>query len=359
MSKGYDRVESALQIIATSPTSYAFALCKLPNREDYHLTWQPNHVRAREISLTEIGREPGFVVAPFEDKNPICLISGEMLVGHVEELSHKRFHSDFLAKKADRSAYTHAFESCKEALKRGFVKKVVLSKVEDYVCRESVDVLALFADACRNYSQQYVALWHVEQTGLWLVATPEPLLLAHEGHIETVALAGTRWNSTDAWDTKNSDEQAMVAHYITQALSPYVEGLTFEGPTTVYAGHLAHLRTTFSAHCCEDNTLGELLSALHPTPAVCGLPKEAAHKLITAVETHERAYYTGFSGLIRNVGHADCYVTLRCMRLLYEDDIYWLRLYAGGGLLQESEEATEWQETECKLQTMRHLLGGA
>ena len=81
------------------------------------------------------------------------------------------------------------------------------------------------------------------------------------------------------------------------------------------------------------------------------MPKEAACRFILRSEHLSRSYYSGFSGRIGD-GRAMLYVTLRCMQLSRTV----CRLYAGGGLLKESIEENEWQETEAKLDTMRQLL---
>lgn len=344
---------TALNELAQGLAHEAFALCKLPHEDMLSLVWQRSSVRAAEIAMPQVGQEAGFVIAPFDRLAYTLLIRAEVCVQGPIPTTLPYTPIMLVPQPADRAAYTQAFTQCREALLQGNVQKVVLSKVQDYTALQPIDYLALFYEACHRYPQQYVALWHTEQSGLWLVATPEPLLLAQGKNIQTVALAGTTMRRDMlSWDSKNSDEQAMVADYIATALSPYVEDLHIDGPHTIYAGHLAHLRTTFSAAYCPDHTLGELLTALHPTPAVCGLPTPEAEALITQVEQHARAYYTGFSGLVRSPQCLDCYVTLRCLQALPQG----LRLYAGGGLLAASCEADEWQETENKLHTMRQLF---
>lgn len=344
---------TALTTLAPLLEQEAFALCKLPHESTLSLVWQRSSVQASEITMQEVGQEVGFVIAPYERTQSPLFIRGEVFLQGDLPTALSYRPATLRTIPADRSTYTKAFEACREALLSGSVQKVVLSKVQDYKSSQPIDYLALFYEACRHYPQQYVALWHTAQSGLWLVASPEPLLLAQGANIQTVALAGTTMpTATASWDDKNSDEQAMVAEYVVQALDPYVETIHADGPHTIYAGHLAHLRTTFSARCRTMHTLGDLLIALHPTPAVCGLPTAQAAELISCVERHDRAYYTGFSGLVRDVQCLDCYVTLRCLQALPQG----LRLYAGGGLLPASCEADEWQETENKLHTMRHLF---
>ena len=102
----------------------------------------------------------------------------------------------------------------------------------------------------------------------------------------------------------------------------------------------------------DDASVGHLLADLHPTPAVCGLPKQESHRYILDNESCGRSYYSGFSGPINLDGDTAVYVSLRCMRIF--GDRY--RLYAGGGILPQSEETMEWNETAAKMQAMLSLI---
>lgn len=191
------------------------------------------------------------------------------------------------------------------------------------------------------------------------MATPEVLLSGEGGVWSTMALAGTQSAGHDdesdeqvEWSEKNREEQQYVASYIADILRDYVEGLQMSEPYTVRAAHLYHLRTDFRFHLRDEEHVGNLLSALHPTPAVCGIPKRETRRFILENEPDGRSYYAGFCGPLMLKGATRLFVSLRCMRIL--DTEY--RLYAGGGLLRESEEEQEWKETEEKLQTMKKLL---
>ena len=118
------------------------------------------------------------------------------------------------------------------------------------------------------------------------------------------------------------------------------------------AGRLVHLRSDFLFTLPDTGRLGELLNVLYPTPAVCGLPKDAARDFIRRNELAPRQYYSGFAGLLQPTGETHLYVSLRCMRLRGDD----CTLFAGGGLLADSEMSTEWDETEAKMETMRVLI---
>ena len=94
------------------------------------------------------------------------------------------------------------------------------------------------------------------------------------------------------------------------------------------------------------------MKRLHPTPAVCGLPKEETYRIIRENEGYDRSYYSGFIGWLAPEGKSDLYVNLRCMNILRGSFV----LYAGGGILASSEIESEWLETEAKMQTMKRLI---
>ena len=186
--------------------------------------------------------------------------------------------------------------------------------------------------------------------------TPEILLAGEENQWQTVALAGTQrlknGKLPHAWDQKNWQEQQLVATYIRRQLGTLGIVPKEKGPYSARAGELAHLKSDFRFTLPDNQKLGDLINLLHPTPAVCGLPKEDAYQFILQHEGYDRSYYSGFIGWISPSGHTDLYVNLRCMNI--HADTY--TLFAGGGLLASSKLEEEWNETEDKMNTMRNIL---
>ena len=197
---------------------------------------------------------------------------------------------------------------------------------------------------------------HTPETGTWLGGTPEIILSGEKGKWHTVALAGTQplpnGELPIEWDDKNREEQEYVAFYIRKQLQALGIKPTETPPIPVRAGELSHLRSDFSFPLPDNKKLGELLKRLHPTPAVCGLPKEETYRFIRENEGYDRSYYSGFIGWLAPEGKSDLYVNLRCMNILPGSFV----LYAGGGILASSEIESEWLETEAKMQTMKRLI---
>ena len=159
---------------------------------------------------------------------------------------------------------------------------------------------------------------------------------------------------TVPWSEKNIREQAFVTEYIGGCLRERGVRFTLEGPYTATAGELAHLKTDIRLRLSSVEALGDILQALHPTPAVCGLPKEEAFRFILSHEGYDRSYYAGFLGRWEPEGKTALYVNLRCMQC--GEGAEKIRLYAGGGILPASVCEEEWMETERKLQTMKYVI---
>jgi len=133
---------------------------------------------------------------------------------------------------------------------------------------------------------------------------------------------------------------------------------------SIRAGMLWHLKTTITGALDSGNSLKQIIEDLHPTPAVCGLPKEAAQDFILSMENYDRKYYTGFLGELniealdvstKNVdSKTTLYVNLRCMELTEKEAF----IYVGGGITEASDPEKEWQETEDKSLTMLQVLQG-
>ena len=332
----------------------AFAIYRLPRAGVCTLVGQRD-VPASYSSLKDLNGKQGFVIAPFTPaaEIPIVVLRPDVLqqctLDEVTEMQDFYCHlnsENLLLQSASREAYHNDFSRFHRAFSATGIQKLVLARSAD-IPHQGAYPKDLFVKACKQYPDAFVALFSAPQCGTWLIATPEVLLAREADRWHTMALAGTMPYAEDLpqWSDKNVQEQAYVTQYIKECLDRYSSDVTLTGPYTTRAGNLAHLRTDFSFAMAEDIPLGSLLADLHPTPAVCGLPKQLAHRYILDNETCDRSYYSGFSGPISIHGNTAMFVSLRCMRIL--DDRY--RLYAGGGILPQSEEAQEWEETTAKM----------
>lgn len=315
-------------------------------------------------TYTEIGNVPGYVFSPFSpsSQSPILLFRPEEEKAWILPKRFSARHIDYTdTAEQERTAYQRAFAKCMKQLEDNRVRKIVLSRrltlhLDSIIDEE--DRKNLFIAACNNYPHAFIALIETKKWGIWLIATPELLLEEKNGSLHTMALAATMSVEEgghllpEAWSQKNQAEQAMVADYIEEKLTQLHLPHSRSAVYLKQAAHLVHLCTDFTAPLPSSNLLGNIIEALHPTPAVCGLPTDQASCLLSEIEDHDRKYYAGFSGPVLSDAGTHLFVTLRCMSL-HENTA---TLYAGGGLLRSSDIETEWIETHRKMKTMLHLL---
>jgi len=184
-------------------------------------------------------------------------------------------------------------------------------------------------------------------------ATPEQLVKINQSQFETVALAGTQLYSENViWATKEIEEQQFVTDYIVTKVKDKVNNLTITDAKTVKAGNLVHLKSFISGELTPGFQANDLIKTLHPTPAVCGLPKEKAIDFILKSEGYNRKYYAGFLGEYNKDNQTDLFVNLRCLEV--ENDV--VNIYVGCGITKDSNPEKEFIETENKSMTMRNVL---
>lgn len=357
---------------------YSFALYRLPWTDECTLVLQRHDEAEALDDITCLNGKSGFVIAPFHlsEKHPMVLIRpdatatgwesiGNVLSYEVENAILQPEKCHFTNQKVPLfenplhkvpENYQESFERFIKPLQKKSFRKLVLSRSETHPLTKDFSPLIAFVKACNNYPRMMIYLCHTPQTGTWMGSTPEIILSGQEKNWHTVALAGTMPMQgemmPDNWSNKNKEEQALVAEYIRKTLKKFGSKIDEQGPYTARAGQLVHLKTDFRFVLKDTKSLGNLLKELHPTPAVCGLPKAETYRFITENEGYERKYYSGFIGWLEPDGQTDLYVNLRCMEIHEEE----ATLYAGGGILASSEMASELEETKEKMKTMINIL---
>jgi len=195
-------------------------------------------------------------------------------------------------------------------------------------------------------------------------ATPE-LLVARSGRkVYTEALAGTKARTVVSEDEQlraallhDDKERREHAHVIT-AIVDSLHGCGVEAPE-VFATQVRslrnvhHLGTVISGVLREDRHVLALVRALHPTPAVCGLPREAASEFLATHEPTPRGLYAAPVGWFDAAGDGEFWVAIRSA--LLRDRQAWL--YAGAGIVAGSDPHREYEETAVKLRAMLYALG--
>ncbi len=328
----------------------SIALYRLPFSDEFTVVVQD---RRKATSETD-----GFVMMPFAESevHPTVVISPDRVINCKICADDILYHAE---KEIENTVlpdecYNSAFEKFSKALNDGIFEKLVLSRCEK-IPFENIDSFGSFLKACAAYPRMMVYLAKTPATGIWLGCTPEILLSGEKSHYRSVALAGTMAADDNdirnlVWSEKNKEEQAVVASYIRLRLNVLATVIEEEGPYTSKAGNLVHLKSEFHFSPKPSCSLSDIINSLHPTPAVCGLPKDEALAFILKNEGYDRSYYSGIVGMLDSSGTTNLYVNLRCANL--SDGI----AYAGGGLLRQSDVRSEWNETEEKLKTIKKIL---
>ena len=360
----------------------SIAIYRLPYQEHCTLVEQSAGEPAELLSCSELNGCEGFVVAPFEvsPQQPILLIRPDRVtrlpVGQLSGLpaaladqfaAQEQFSGAYYAAQQAKGNYAIDFANFHAQLQAGVFQKIVLARCVAHPRAEEVPPLALFQKACQLYPRMFICLVATPRSGVWLTATPEILLQGQGRQWHTIALAGTmkmqpsqlglqdsEQGAAASWTVKDIREQRIVATYVTECLEQFTGDFREEATRTVRAANLIHLRSDFTFTLPDADHIGDLLLALHPTPAICGLPKRETFKFIVQNEHTPRCYYSGFMGMLSPKGDTDLFVSLRCMNITRNAYL----LYAGGGLLTDSSAEQEWNETEAKLEVMRALIGG-
>lgn len=252
---------------------------------------------------------------------------------------------------AKKSEYTMAVDRITEGIHNSKLKKVVYSRVIKRALKQSKR-FSYFERLMQTYPQAFVYYFEDENLGSWVGATPEILLRRIESHCFVMSLAGTKkTNEHRAWTEKEEIEQTLVTDFILEGINGLAIGeVEVDGPYVHQAGPVEHLRTDITFNIDSQREV-QLIQQLHPTPAVCGLPRNMAKQAYEAMEIHRRELYTGYIGVF-DEQQTHCYVNLRCAKLI-DDELF---AYVGGGITDESVPELEWIETENKSKTLFDLL---
>jgi isochorismate synthase len=261
-------------------------------------------------------------------------------------------------------AWTAAVESAAARLRAGEADKVVLAR-EVMARGDGVVAAAKVARSLRSaYPSCFIYLLTGADGTAFIGASPE--LLVRRSGLRAFAqpMAGSvARGATEADDerlarqleesAKDGAEHLVVSNFVVDALKPFAEKVSALPPEVVRFTNIQHLATAVTANLRPPAAhVLELAAALHPTPAVGGWPRAAADALIDELEGMERGWYAGGVGWMDAGGDGEFAVALRC-GLLWEDGA---RLYAGVGVMPDSDAARELDETELKFKALLTAL---
>ncbi len=360
-----------------------FALYRLPGQKNFQFVISENSNEIRKkIDFEEC--TSGFVIAPFGEELPYFFEAKQIISFSGDQISSELI-PDFAARNLmgetpiesgfryfpvaenvqEKQEYLAKIESVIQKIKGGESHKVVISRKKHLGQLVEKNYFKAFQTLSESYPSAFVSITYIPwRNQLWIGASPEILVTQNQkGIFKTVALAGTQ-SAFDAngneispiealWSHKEIEEQALVSRYIINCLKKIrVREYQEYGPKTVKAGNLLHLCSTYSIDSKEinfSNLSSVMLDLLHPTSAVCGIPKEPSLQIIRDTENYDREFYSGYLGPVNIDNESHVFVNLRSMKI-ENNEIY---AFAGGGITEDSVPEKEWNETEIKLKTIQ------
>ncbi|WP_312076845.1 chorismate-binding protein [Chryseobacterium sp.] len=238
--------------------------------------------------------------------------------------------------------YLHKLENLIEIIKENKLPKVVLSRRKVFKDFKQIDLKSSFEKLCQTYPNAFRYIFSTREIS-WMGAFSEVLgkFDKRNNSFETMSLAGTI-SVSENWTSKEIEEQKPVSLYIRNILKNYSENIEESETYDHISGNIKHLRTDFKA-LINAQDLEKIIAELHPTPAVCGIPKEFCAEIISKAEKFPRELYAGFIK-IETEDFTYFFVNLRCAKL-YRNAVH---AFVGGGITVESNPQKEWRETELK-----------
>lgn len=247
----------------------------------------------------------------------------------------------------EQNDYLQKIEDVISFVKENQLPKLVIARQKKISFHlEEVSLSQTFLNLCESYPNAFVYFF-IQDDLCWIGAFSEVLgkFDKRTSEFETMSLAGTL-PVHESWSKKELEEQQPVTDFISTVLSHFAQDFTQSETYDHPSGNIKHLRTDFNLSI-QPYQLPDLIAALHPTPAVCGIPKKFCRDAIAKFENSSRSFYAGYIK-VETANHIYYFVNLRCAQFFRNAAL----LYVGGGITADSLPEKEWRETELKAQAI-------
>lgn len=272
--------------------------------------------------------------------------------------------AEWRALETDRAHWRQSVRDAVTHIRHGILRKVVLARPLTILPKrpvEPAELLQRLGDSCPDC---FRFLFEFQPGAAFAGATPERLAAVQDGHLRTAAIAGSmRRGITPEEDDalarqllespKNRREHALVVDYLRARLDPLTTKLIIApNPDLLRLPNIQHLRTPITGRLRAGCSPLDVAAALHPTPAVGGLPAESALDFIRRREGFDRGWYAGPVGWLDSSGNGDFAVAIRSA-LFHPHEI---TLFGGAGIVDGSDPDREWEETDLKMQFLLNAM---
>jgi menaquinone-specific isochorismate synthase len=255
----------------------------------------------------------------------------------------------------DRAAWLDRVRRTLDRIRDGSFSKAVLARSVRIRLDRSADAIAIMASLRAAYPTCYRFLIADGRGNAFLGASPERLVRFAGGEVLTEAVAGTqrcepgddgsKFARALVESEKDRSEHGVVLRHLLETLTPLCESIAPKAPEVMRLPHLLHLRTPVRGLARAGAHVLDLVSRLHPTPAVGGWPRKEALAWIRGVEGACRGWYAGPVGWVNAAGEGDFAVGIRAIAIRERSAL----LFAGAGIVEGSDPDLEWNETELKM----------
>ena len=273
----------------------------------------------------------------------------------------------FTRAESERADWESAVKGALSAIGEDRVSKVVLARTLDVITESPLDPIEVAHHLWRGSHGSHIFYFEPEDGCALVGAAPEIVTDVSGGEFHATAVAGTvargetpkeqeRFAKRLLASEKEGVEQRIALDDMIERLGPLAEEIEAQPvPHVLTLARLQHLETDIHARLPEGTSALTVLEALHPTPAVCGLPRDAALEFLQEEEPFERGWYAGPVGWFDLAGNGVFVPALRCAVV---QDLRW-RLFAGAGIVEGSDPGLEWDETSIKFEPMLRALAAS
>jgi len=284
-----------------------------------------------------------------------------------EKVSDQQANTTHLGRSGENFEYERGVANALDVIQAGEISKIVLARQLTFDLSSNLSPFGIAHGLRARFPDCHAFSLSLPEQGTWVGASPETLAHIRGLSLRTEALAGSaprgpsagkdaHWGKTILAREKEVREHRLVIESIIRRLSSAGISSIKEGlPRLLRLANLQHVRTPLQGKLPEGLHPFDVLSNLHPTPAMGGTPRSLALAKLAEIEKAPRGLYSGVAGWMDAKGRAEFIVPIRCGRIQQSS----LTLFAGAGIVEGSIPENEKNETDWKLQAMLEVITGS
>lgn len=294
----------------------------------------------------DLGQSPDFEWTSFDGKQVLGFVKSNKNVADFHPPLGKTSLSA-----TSKNAYLTYIDAIKNAIAQQQIQKAVAARIIA-IATDTSHLQSYFEALISSFPDTFVYGIYHPQSGLWIGASPELVGYLSEGVFKTISLAGTIWEQTQ-FESKEQGEQEIVTDYLHKLLIENGLSVDLKQLESKSYGQISHLINEIEVSNFEPSLFENIVSKIHPSPALSGFPKDESIQFIQKNEPIDRAFYSGLVSWKISATQKLAFATIRCFQVFENQLIF----YVGGGITKDSNPETEFEETQRKFQTVFEALG--